>query len=193
MPPVYRTLTSRLAAVLRIPPCRPAGRGLCRRQAAVRALGPLLLAWVFVPAAAQHPPAPGCAPPQREAHRAVQGVQRELLPQGLAIRMRCTGSPQAASWAVEVRVVDGWRASAVVRGPLADGEVVDMGTASGEWVQDAPAQGAQRYSPDVQHNRAWLQSVMARHRFARQPGGWWHYALSGAAVQETGPTPLALR
>lgn len=193
MPPVYRTLSSRLAAVFRIPPCWPAGRSAGGRQNALLALVPVLMAWVVLPAAAQHPPAPGCAPQQREAHRAAQGVQRELLPQGLAIRMRCTGAPQAASWAVEVRVVDGWRASAVVRGPLADGEVVDMGTASGEWGQDAPAQGTQRYSPDVLHNRAWLQSVMARHRFARQPGGWWHYALSGAAVQEMGPTPLALR
>jgi diaminopimelate epimerase len=57
--------------------------------------------------------------------KAAARVDEELQRQGMALRIFCQASQGAL--AVQVDVVDGLRASKVVRGPLAEGEAVDMG------------------------------------------------------------------
>jgi D-alanyl-D-alanine dipeptidase len=66
----------------------------------------------------------------------------------LALRVQCVDMrPQG----VELVVRDSGRASAVLRGPLADGEPVELDAGAGA-------------SPDVQFNRAWLDQALLRHR-----------------------------
>ena len=73
-------------------------------------------------------------------------------------------------------VVNAQHASKLVRGPLADGMGVDMGTPFGGF-------GAQSHTdnptlaPDVQDNRRWLRALMQRHGFRNRPEAWWHYTL----------------
>ena len=108
--------------------------------------------------------------------------------------MALTASCHAASgaWVVQVRVVDGMKASKVVRGPLADGHDVDMGTPAG--VQLAGAErGAEGFSPDVQHNRDWLRDLMARHQFDNPPNAWWHFAQRGGVPAALAETDIAAR
>lgn len=123
---------------------------------------------------------------------ALQGITQELQTQGLGFRATCQSIQNRSGWVVQVRVVDGVKASKVVRGPLADGHDVDMGTPPG--VELAGAQpGAQGFSPDVQHNRGWLRSVMARHQFENLPNAWWHFAQRGAVPGGSADTDLAAR
>lgn len=126
---------------------------------------------------------------------ALQGIAQELKEKGLAFKATCqtTGAHSArGGWVVQVRVVDGVKASKVVRGPLADGHDVDMGTPPG--VELAGAQpGAQGFSPDVQHNRDWLRGLMARHQFDNLPNAWWHFAQRGAMPGQAPDTDLASR
>ncbi|MNR22690.1 D-alanyl-D-alanine dipeptidase [compost metagenome] len=75
--------------------------------------------------------------------------------------------------AVTVIVLDGDRATHTVRGPLADGEAVDMGSAAAATAQK-PA-GDETLSPDVQHNRAWLRAAMAAQGFKPVAGWWWAF------------------
>lgn len=77
-----------------------------------------------------------------------RAAEQELRVQGLALRVQCVDMrPQG----VELVVRDSGRASAVLRGPLADGEPVEIGAGAGA-------------SPDVQFNRAWLDQALLRHR-----------------------------
>ncbi|WP_255593417.1 M15 family metallopeptidase [Acidovorax sp. sic0104] len=141
--------------------------------------------------AAAEAPARGCAetPASRSA---LQGIAQELKAQGLAFRASCQVVQSRSGWVVQVRVVDGMKASQVVRGPLADGHDVDMGTPPG--VELAGAQlGAQGFSPDVQHNRDWLRGLMARHQFDNLPTAWWHFAQRGASPASASDTDLAAR
>lgn len=135
----------------------------------------------------------GSACRETQATRAaLQGITQELQTQGLGFRATCKVGAQRSGWVVQVRVVDGMKASKVVRGPLADGHDVDMGTPPG--VELAGAQpGAQGFSPDVQHNRDWLRSLMARHQFDNLPDAWWHFAQRGAAPAVSAETDLAAR
>ena len=110
---------------------------------------------------------------------ALQGIERELKAQGLAFRASCPTGASRGGWVIGVRVVDGLKATKLVRGPLADGHDVDMGTPPGVPLAGAEP-GAQGFSPDVQHNREWLRSVMARHQFDNLPDAWWHFAQRGA-------------
>ncbi len=103
-------------------------------------------------------------------------IAQELRSQGMALEATC--QPGATGWTVKVRVVDGMRAARAVRGPLADGHEVDMGTPAG--VAAAPAQAPSGLSPDVQYNREWLRSLMARHQFENLPRTWWLFAERGA-------------
>jgi D-alanyl-D-alanine dipeptidase len=93
---------------------------------------------------------------------------------------------------VRVRVVDGMKASKVVRGPLADGHDVDMGTPAG--VRQGGAELAARgFSPDVLHNRQWLRTLMARHEFDNAADAWWRFAQRARVPAPTAETDLAAR
>ena len=122
----------------------------------------------------------GCAGGER-LRAAVASVRRELQAQGLALKTSCRVSRGAL--AVQVEVVDGLRASKVLRGPLADGEAVDMGTPAGVASANAASHNTE-LSPDVQHNRQWLRALMARHQFENLPDAWWRFA------QKATPQPV---
>ena len=70
---------------------------------------------------------------------------------------------------VRVHVTDSDTAAQFVRGPLADGEAVDMGD-----VHIEPAHG-EEVSPDVQFNRDWLAQVMQKRGLAPVEGHWWAF------------------
>lgn len=129
----------------------------------------------------------GCGATGRPA--ALKAMEEGLRAHGMALKAQCTGG--TGSWVVQVVVVDGLRASKLVRGPLADGGEVDMGSPAGVAMAAAQAQ-AKDLSPDVHHNRRWLRALMERHQFDNLPDAWWHYAQRGAPVQ-AGDTDLAAR
>lgn len=116
---------------------------------------------------------------------ALRAVADSLKAQGLALKARCHA--ESGAWVVRVAVVDGLRASKLVRGPLADGGEVDMGTPAGVL---APA--TQDFSPDVHHNRQWLRTLMAHHQFDNLPDAWWHYTQRGVPAPAS-DTDLAAR
>lgn len=116
-------------------------------------------------------------------------VQQQLRPAGLALRARC--DPAAAGWVMEVLVLDGVRARKVVRGPLADGQPVDMGTPAGASA-GVDARSSDGFSPDVQFNRQWLRTLLAGHGFDPQPDAWWHFAWQGPQATPA-ETDLAAR
>lgn len=123
----------------------------------------------------------------------LQAVQATLARQGLALRvLDCPQLAQAAGVtgqviAVTVIVVDGERAAQVLRGPLADGEAVDMGSAVpvpaatpklAQAVSAHPAAlepPADALSPDVVHNRAWLRAAMVAQGFRPVADCWWAF------------------
>jgi D-alanyl-D-alanine dipeptidase len=115
---------------------------------------------------------------------------RQLQDQGMEMRASCHAATGA--WVVQVRVVNGFQASKVVRGPLADGHDVDMGTPAGVELAGAPVDAA-GFSPDVQFNRQWLRSLMAQHQFNNLPDAWWRYALKGSAPSSRRSTDVAIR
>lgn len=113
-------------------------------------------------------------------------LQQLLHPQGLGIVvLGCPAAP--APWnqrvlAVTAVVLDGGKAQNTVRGALADGERVDMGSdyRPAPWPQPGQAGssevlGDDTVSPDVQFNRRWLRSVMASQGFAAVNGPWWAF------------------
>lgn len=116
-------------------------------------------------------------------------IAQELRSQGMALEATC--QPSAAGWVVKVRVVDGTRAARAVRGPLADGHEVDMGTPAGIPAAQAQSQAASGLSPDVQYNRQWLRALMARHQFDNVPRAWWLFAERGAG--KAGASQIAAR
>lgn len=116
---------------------------------------------------------------------ALRAVADSLQAQGLALKTRCHA--ESGAWVVRVVVVDGLRASKLVRGPLADGGEVDMGTPAG-----VVAPASKDFSPDVHHNRQWLRSLMARHQFDNLPDAWWHYTQRGVPAPAS-DTDLAAR
>ena len=108
----------------------------------------------------------------------------------MALKTSCP--PNLGGLQVQVRVIDGIKASKVVRGPLADGQDVDMGTPSGAALAGASG-NARMFSPDVQHNRAWLTALMARHRFDNLPDAWWHFSQRGVVAPDAADTDVAAR
>lgn len=133
------------------------------------------------------------APECREtpaARAAFLNITHELQAQGMALKASC----QVASggWVVQVQVTDGVKASKVVRGPLADGHDVDMGTPAGVRLAGATT-AAGGFSPDVQYNRQWLYTLMARHQFDNLPDAWWHFAQRDAVPTRADETDLAAR
>lgn len=146
---------------------------------------------VWTPALAQ-----GACRDMASEQARLQAVQSALARQGLALRVldcpqltQAAGDRQASAQviAVTVMVVDGERAAAVVRGPLADGEAVDMGSAvpvpaatpkQAQAVSAHPTAlepSADALSPDVVHNRAWLRAAMAAQGFKPVAGCWWAF------------------
>lgn len=73
-------------------------------------------------------------------------------------------------------VVDAMRASKVVRGPLADGQEVDMGSPF-DLFDTRSHTDNHDLSPDVQHNRHWLRTLLGQNGFRNLPEEWWHYTL----------------
>ncbi|WP_298207645.1 M15 family metallopeptidase [Acidovorax sp.] len=169
--------------------CKPrAALRLVRCCSLVMAAAWLLVACVQSPQAAAvaatgvHQPATTAgnlqdAPPCQTtptARSTLQRVAHELQAQGLALKAAC--EPTHEGWVVQVQVVDGTKAREVVRGPLADGQGVDMGTPPGLAEVGASAEQDSGFSPDVQHNRQWLRTLMARHQFNNLPDAWWHFS-----------------
>jgi len=134
-------------------------------------------------------PATASCDQEPTARPALERIGRELQPQGMALQATCTAG---GGWVVQVQVLDGTKAHKVVRGPLADGQAVDMGTPSGAVLSGAAA-GASGFSPDVLHNRQWLRTLMARHQFDNLPDAWWHFAQRGAPPAQPADTDLAAR
>lgn len=87
-----------------------------------------------------------------------------------------SGHSRASTVDLTVLVVDGARASRSVRGPLADGQEVDMGTPFDLFDERSHTDNAEQ-SPDVQYNRRWLRSLMQRHGWRNLPEEWWHFTL----------------
>ena len=121
---------------------------------------------------------------------AVASVRTVLRAQGLALKTTCQAGQGALG--VRVDVVDGLLASAVVRGPLAEGEPVDMGTPAGV-IGAKAGNDSEDVSPDVQHNRQWLRALMARHQFDNLPNAWWHFAHQAATQPAVAEVELAER
>lgn len=124
------------------------------------------------------------------ARAALQRVADELKAHGLQLQASCAAP--GPGWVVQVLVVDGVKASKIVRGPLADGQGVDMGTPAGVVQAGAGAAGS-GFSPDVQFNRQWLRATMARHQFDNAADAWWRFALRGGGSTPNGDTDLAAR
>ncbi|MET1115899.1 MAG: hypothetical protein ABWY08_13235 [Comamonas sp.] len=120
-------------------------------------------------------------------------VHTALAREGMALRvLGCPQLPGAAGAATgaqviaaAVLVVDGERAAAAVRGPLADGELLDMGSAapqaaSGRLQRVSTASLAQprkdSLSPDVLYNRAWLRKLMAAQGLRPVADVWWAFS-----------------
>ncbi|WP_026437886.1 M15 family metallopeptidase [Acidovorax sp. JHL-9] len=131
----------------------------------------------------------GCAGGER-LRAALASARSELQDQGLVLKTACQASHGAL--AVQVEVANGLLASKVVRGPLAEGEAVDMGTPAGVG-SAAAASHSTDFSPDVQHNRQWLRAFMARHQLDNLPDAWWRYAQKKAAPSAVAEVDLAAR
>lgn len=71
---------------------------------------------------------------------------------------------------IRVEVLDSEIAARYVRGPLADGEPVDMGD-----VHLGEPEPEDDISPDVAFNRQWLAAVMQRYGWRVVPGQWWAF------------------
>lgn len=101
--------------------------------------------------------------------------------QSLGLELQLEGCPrvgrgrQAVSvLAVKVLVRDSATASEAVRGPLADGEEVDMGSEL-VWPDRAAVPDSDDVSPDVAFNRQWLAQLLGARGFAVLPGHWWGF------------------
>ena len=124
------------------------------------------------------------------AKPALERIGRALQSHGMALQATCNAA--SGGWMIQVQVVDGTTAHKVVRGPLADGQAVDMGTPAGA-VRSEAAAGATGFSPDVLHNRQWLRALMARHQFDNLPDAWWHFAQRGLPPEHAADTALVAR
>lgn len=87
-----------------------------------------------------------------------------------------SGHSRGSTVDVTLVVVDGLRASKVVRGPLADGQEVDMGSPF-DLFDVLSHTDNHDLSHDVQHNRRWLRTLLGQHGFRNLPEEWWHYTL----------------
>lgn len=158
---------------------------------------------VVAQAAAQAPPAQaappsawgkalqakGCTLPDPAVGDRLEQLQRELEPLGLEPRLQgCVsqaGSEPGPALVLDAWVTDGRKAMAVVRGPLADGEALDLGLeaglqTAGPQTAGQPKAGLQKVglrpmpddqvSPDVQFNRRWWQGRLGAYGLQAVPG-----------------------
>ena len=87
-----------------------------------------------------------------------------------------SGHSRASTVDMTLVVVDAKRAVKRVRGPLADGIDVDMGTPFDMFDEQSHTDNTKQ-SPDVQHNRRWLRTLMEKHGWKNLPEEWWHFTL----------------
>ena len=87
-----------------------------------------------------------------------------------------SGHSRASTVDMTLVIKNAQRASQYVRGPLADGIEVDMGTPFDLFDEQSHTENT-RQSPDVKHNRLWLRAVMQQHGWKNLPEEWWHYTL----------------
>ncbi|WAT84684.1 hypothetical protein O1V13_25125 [Delftia acidovorans] len=153
---------------------------------------------VVAQAAAQAPPtqaappsawskalqAKGCTLPDPAVGDRLEQLQRELEPLGLEPRLQgcvsLAGSEPGPALVLDAWVTDGRKAMAVVRGPLADGEALDLGLEAGLQTAGQPKAGLQKVglrpmpddqvSPDVQFNRRWWQGRLGAYGLQAVPG-----------------------
>ena len=151
-----------------------------------------------LPSAAEQPHiAADCEPllAQGGARRAAQMSKVLVQSQGMRLIVqgcpfvRVGGGKMQQVLDVRVLVVDSETAANFVRGPLADGEEVDMGpvhlskpTVASTTVSHAvaPAVDDEDVSPDVQFNRQWLTGLMQARGLQAIGGHWWAFAPSAA-------------
>ena len=153
---------------------------------------------VVAQAAAQAPPAQaappsawgkalqakGCTLPDPAVGDRLEQLQRELEPLGLEPRLQgcvsLAGSEPGPALVLDAWVTDGRKAMAVVRGPLADGEALDLGLEAGPQAAGLQKAGLQKVglrsmpddqvSPDVQFNRRWWQGRLGAYGLQAVPG-----------------------
>lgn len=123
----------------------------------------------------------------------LQKVHKALAREGMALRvLGCPQLPSAGKAAagaqviaVAVVVVDGERAADTVRGPLADGELLDMGSVAPQAGNGAMQRVStailsqlpqDALSPDVLFNREWLGKRMAEQGLRPVADNWWAFA-----------------
>jgi len=108
----------------------------------------------------------------------VQSQGMQLIVQGCPFVRVSAGTMQQVI-DVRVFVVDSETAANFVRGPLADGEEVDMGpvqlSKSGTDVA-VVVEEDEDISPDVQFNRQWLAQLMQARGLQPIHGHWWAFA-----------------
>ena len=87
-----------------------------------------------------------------------------------------SGHSRGSTVDLTVVVLNAQLAGQIVRGPLAHGVEVDMGTPF-DWFGTQSHTDDRTLSPDVQHNRHWLRALLQRYGFRNLPEEWWHYTL----------------
>ena len=121
---------------------------------------------------------------QANSRRVLQIVRAQLHAQGM--RLVTQGCPFVRTSAgnmqqvldVRVQVTDSDAAAHFVRGPLADGEEVDMGAVHLGIPSQAQGLGAgqeEEASPDVLFNRQWLAGVMKARGLQTVQDHWWAF------------------
>ncbi|MBF6630893.1 MAG: hypothetical protein ITG01_07045 [Comamonas sp.] len=120
---------------------------------------------------------------QTSMYRAFQLVKVRLQAQGM--QLQAQGCPFVRTGFgdmqqvldVRVWVVDSEIASQYVRGPLADGEAVDMGDVQLALpiALQTLAVAQDDISPDVEFNRQWLKEVMQAQGLRAVSGHWWAF------------------
>ncbi|MDX4956867.1 hypothetical protein [Delftia acidovorans] len=128
--------------------------------------------------------AKGCTLPDPAVGDRLEQLQRELEPLGLEPRLQgcvsLAGSEPGPALVLDAWVTDGRKAMAVVRGPLADGEALDLGLEAGLQAAGQQKAGLQKVglrpmpddqvSPDVQFNRHWWQGRLGAYGLQAVPG-----------------------
>ncbi|MCG3785651.1 hypothetical protein LT342_26250 [Delftia acidovorans] len=126
----------------------------------------------------------GCTLPDPAVGDRLEQLQRELEPLGLEPRLQgcvsLAGAEPGPALVLDAWVTDGRKAMAVVRGPLADGEALDLGLEAGLQATGQQKAGLQKVglrpmpddqvSPDVQFNRRWWQGRLGAYGLQAVPG-----------------------
>lgn len=127
------------------------------------------------------------------ARRAMQLVRAQLLAQGMKLLVqacpfvRVSAGHMRQVVDVRVQVLNSEVAADFVRGPLADGEEVDMGgvhfrvpSLARGLTDSANAEQEDDVSPDVLFNRQWLAKAMSNRGLHVVEGHWWAFVPTAA-------------